>query len=280
MINSRQAAIASDGTFSLALAKDNDWLLVLIDSSGTTTTRFVGSLAINTGADEMLSLPAAVAAASALDLGTFNSTLSGDALSSGTVTAADFSMTSAQLAAMAKTDDISRNAKNIINNYNPATGVWYQLRPDFTWHGDYATVKNVFSGPTVTYHHYNFQLDTNSTSVVISQVCGTNGYAKKTLALYPPSAVTQVSNPTSYDAAHPLTNDQVTCSQYDPGTGSLATEATEMGIMSGDFYATDAYGSISYSFSVWFDGTIRPGTGDGWREPPRSEVLTQPSRNR
>jgi len=54
MASSVKGTIGVDGKFNLALPKDQDWLLVLIDSPST----FVGSLAISAGSEDILNLPA------------------------------------------------------------------------------------------------------------------------------------------------------------------------------------------------------------------------------
>jgi hypothetical protein len=293
MANSVSGAINPDKTFSLALATDRDWVIVLINSSATGTNRYVGSLAINTGtADSLLDFPAADATINSLNLGILSRPVStsNDALSTNSVSGADFNMTSTQLATLAKTDDIFKNAKNIINNYNAATKVWYQLRPDFIFFGDYATIGNSFSGPTYTYINYQFQLDTNSTSVSISQVCGQDltanppiAVTKKVLAFYPPADI-PISTSTgtiTYGPANPIQNDMAVCDLFSTGTAT-AVEATEWGSMNGDFYATDAYTdfsggkSMSYGFNVRFSGHIPSGFWD-WKEDGITVASFDPS---
>ena len=80
-------------------------------------------------------------------------------------------MNDSQFTAFANSDDVFKNAKNIINNYGP-TGVWYQLRPDFTWQATMLPSSTaLFSGPTWTYQSYNFQMDTNATNLTIQDLC-------------------------------------------------------------------------------------------------------------
>jgi len=263
--------IGADGTFDLTLPKDKDWLLVLIDSPST----FVGSLAIDAGSDSLLSLPATVSTLSSLNLGTITGTGfggGGDAISSAaTVTASNFGMTPAQLAAMAKSDDVFKNARNIINNFDTATGIWYQLRPDFTWHGDYATIMSgVFSGPTWTYHSYNFQMDTNATNLTIDNLC--SGASFTPVGWTPPSDVTD--GITTYGTTTPITNSAATCTTY-LSDGVPATQAS-----GGNFYATDAYwgpsGTISYSLPIWFQGAIPTGAWT-WKENGVIKATFDPS---
>ncbi len=293
MANSVSGTINTDMSFSLTLATDHDWVLVLINSLATGTNRYVGSLAISTRTgDSLLDFPATDASISSLNLGIVSRPVStsNDALSANSVSGADFNMTATQLTTLAKNDDIFKNAKNIVNNYNAATKVWYQLRTDFIFFGDYAAIGNVFSGPTYTYVNYQFQFDTNSTSVSISQVCGqdltTNPpttVTKKSLAFYPPVNIL-ISTPTgtiTYGPANPLQNDTAVCDLFSTGTAT-AVEATEWGSTNGDFYATDAYidfsggKSMSYGFSVRFTGPIPSGFWD-WKEDGVTVASYDPS---
>jgi hypothetical protein len=253
---------------------DKDWLLVLINSAGTQTTRFVGSLAVSAGTNTILSLPATVSTLSSLNLGTINR-LGGDAVSSQTVTASNFGMTDAQFTAFANSDDVFKNARNIINNYNTTTGIWYQLRPDFTWDGDYSTITSAFTGTAWSYQSFNFQMDTNATNLNIENLC-TNGTSTILVGWTPPSDIATVGGFVTYGTGTPITNSAATCTSY-LSDGVMQTEAS-----GGGFYATDAYwnptdttyGTISYSLSIWFDGTIPPGNWTWWEGTPGNVMAT------
>jgi hypothetical protein len=250
------ATIGADGKFDLALPKDKDWLLVLIQSPNT----FVSSLAINAGSDSILNLPATVSTLNSFNLGTISGGPGGDALSSPTVTASNFGMNASQFTAFANSDDVFKNAKNIINNYNTTTGVWYQLRPDFTWDGDYDFIDGNFSGPTWAYQSYNFQMDTNATNLNIHNLCsvGSGTWSPVVVGWTPPSDVTD--GLTTWGLSNPMTNSAATCTTY-MSDGKWAIEAS--GDNTHPFYATDAYwgpyGTISYSMPVWLSGPIPAG---------------------
>jgi len=169
-------------------------------------------------------------------------------------------MSANQFTAFANSDDVFKNAKNIINNYNTTTGVWYQLRPDFTWDGDYDVIDGAFSGPTWAYQSYNFQMDTNATNLNIHNLCsvGSGTWSPVVVGWTPPSDVTD--NFTTWGLSNPMTNSAATCTTY-MSDGVQATEAS--GDNTNPFYATDAYwgayGTISYSMPVWLSGPIPAG---------------------
>jgi len=273
MPSSVPALIGADGTFSLALSQAHDWLLVLIDSTAAPEYRFVDSLAINAGTDTMLSLPATVSTFESLNLGTIDKS-GGDAVSSATVTASDFGMTSAQLAAMTKSDDVFKNAKNIINNYDTTTGVWYQLRPDFEWTGNYATIATAFTGTAWEYNCYHFQMDTNATNLTIKNLC-TNGTNTVLAGWTPPTDITTVGDFAIYSPSNPIMNSLASCETYTADEGQQAIKAT-----GGAFFATNAYwgpyGTLSYSVSSWLTGTIPPGNWT-WSEDGVVKATFDPS---
>lgn len=281
MASSVTDTIGTDGKFNLALPMDKDWLLVLINSLATLPSdRFVGSLAISAGTEEILSLPATVSALSSINLGTITRTGGGDAVSSPTVTAANFGMNAGQFTAFANSDDVFKNAKNIINNYDE-TGLWYQLRPDFTWDGDYDVIDGSFSGPTWAYQSYNFQMDTNATNLTIQDLC-TNGTGSFVAVGWTPplgANITLVGSPTtSFNTGNPIMNSAATCTTYE-SDGNTEWQASSSDYTR-PFYATDAYwgpyGTISYSIPAWFDGTIPSGNWT-WTEGGVVKATFDPS---
>ncbi len=256
MSNSQSAAItsANGGKFTLSLAKDTDWLLVLIDSTATPANRFVGSVAIDAGStDSLLSLPATASALTSLSLGTINSSPSNDGLSTYVVSTTDFSLTTSQLTAMAKTDDIFRNAKNIINNYNTTTGKYYQLRPDFSWNGAYSALSTTYSNPAYTFNGMNFQLDTNTTEITMTQLCS---MGTVTVELVSSMSVTTDSGTFTTLSNH--------------GTPTCTTiNVTHQQVWAGEIFATDAYadaGGMSYSTGPRITTVPLPAATWTWKE--------------
>jgi hypothetical protein len=258
------SSVIDPGTqeFSIALAENHDWLLMLINSQVSDDTRFVGSLALNTGSDDsLLNLPVRNAAISSLDLGVVSRpvTTSGDAISSGTVTATDFNLTADQLSTLAKTDDLFKNAKNMVNNYGNfgnAPTVYYNLKPNFFWgiHGTgYDTIAGSYSAPNQPFVGMSFQLDTNNTAVSMNTLCtaGTTTIVE----LYPPAAILDETTKT-YDATHPLTNSGAVCTPL--AGGKRQADGPE------NFMATDQYDGISYGFPAHF--TSLPSGPWTWKE--------------
>ncbi len=237
MASAVTGAINADMTFSLTLANNQDWLLVLVNSAATGTNRFVGSLALNIGSgDGLLNLPATDAAFSAFDLGVVTRPVltSNDAISSNTVTATDFNMTAGQLLTLAKTDELFKNAKNIVNNYDSGTGVYFSMRTDFHWGGVYSTLSTTFSDPAYTSKGIGYQYDTNSTSVTMNQICD-----HSVMLSFAPSE--PVSDGTyTYDSINPITSASGSC------TPILVSGVTHTQLTGGPVYAVDAYDGLSF----------------------------------
>jgi hypothetical protein len=257
VLNSKSATVNPDKTFSLSLDKNYDWVLLLMDNNLSGTARFVGTVALKSDTtDSLLNLPTSSAATSSIALGTIDNAGSSIGLTANTANTADFSLSAAQLLTLAKTDDIYKNAKNLVLNYDSATGVYYTLRPNFNWRGTYTGLNTTASDPaTYTYHHYNFQLDSNSTDVTaMADLCGTP--PTTTLKLFPPTGTTATSTSpvVTYNDTTPITNNAAICTVISGG----ATEASEYSA-GGDFFATNAYGNISYTFGGYIGGTIPPG---------------------
>jgi hypothetical protein len=251
---------STSGSFSLSLGKDNDWLLVLINSAATGTGRYVGSVALNTAsADSLLNLPATSASISSFVLGTVSrpEPLSGDAVSAATVTATSFNMTAEQLALVAKNDDLFRNAMNIVNNYGTLAGavggvdVYYYMRPDFSWTGDYSTLTSTYSSPSMTFKGMSFQLDTNSTSITMDMLCSAG---TTTLKLIPPAAISDGAGH-AYDPTTPITNADATCTGITGGQQAGGT----------NFFATNVFGG-TMSYSVQADFQTVPSGEWIWQE--------------
>jgi hypothetical protein len=248
MRNSVTSAINTDLTFSLTLANNMDWLLVLINSTATGTNRFVGSLALNAGSfGSLLNLPATDATVSSIDLGVVSRPVSSksDAISANTVTAADFNMTASQLTTLAKTDALFRNARNIVGNYDPATGIYYELAASFGWTGAYSTLAALFSDPSYTSSGVSFSLSTNSTTLTMNDICN-----HTTIVEFIPSEV--VSNGiSSFGTNTPFSSSTVSCTAT-AGTGTAVRYYTS----SGDIYANDSFGIMHFGPSGVF--TVLP----------------------
>ncbi|MEK6744234.1 MAG: hypothetical protein AABZ15_11510 [Nitrospirota bacterium] len=270
--SSASSSIATDGSFSMSLDSAYDYVPVLIDTNVTGTGRYIGTIGANTGSSEsILNIPVTQSILSTIALGTVSrpTTSFYDAVSSKVVGTADFSLSPVQLAALAKTDDVYKNIMNIVNNYgnfdNPAD-VWYYLRPNFSWRRTYSgltTSTNLTSQPVYTYNRYQFQLTTNSQSVLISQLCPTNTVS---LQLYPPAGTTVASFGTnSYHDNNPLQNDNNPhCRTHSSGNGQEQIEDSFADFSATNAYA-DAYQTMDYEFMTDFQEDIPAGYWT-WKE--------------
>ncbi|OHB77254.1 MAG: hypothetical protein A2Z34_09950 [Planctomycetes bacterium RBG_16_59_8] len=236
-----EASIDAEGNFTLSLETGVDWLLVLVDTSAVDNKdKFVGYVSLQVDpSNNLLMFPTSTAASGELDLGTLDQ--SGDeAVSSNPADAADFSMTADELLSLAKNDDLFKMIKNVFNNYND--GVYYNLRPNFKWNGDYAGIENVFQDPAgYVYQAYDFQLDSND-GVTIDDVAGTNDHDQVSMELYPPSDVGTTNSETIYGVEAPIAN--VALGDVETNTeGYQEVSSADYG-----FYAGEGDWGLAYGF--------------------------------
>jgi hypothetical protein len=251
LVQGHEATVDADGTFVLDLEKRFDWLLVLVNSKATGPDRFIGSVQIDAGtggSEGLLEVPVSVAQIDRVDLGALSRKPTGkdtgDAVASEVVVPQDFGMTVQQLRALSRTDDVFRNARNILVNHDAATGTWYTVMPGFAWSNPSAVTPG-FTSPTASrFEGYAFQMDTNSPSVTVEALCG-EGDSRVVAGLFPPVDVAMNEPPsTVYGPSHGMTNDQVT---------ACTTEGAFTRAVDRDFFAqrngagSDQY--LSYGFS-------------------------------
>jgi hypothetical protein len=252
---SRSATMDPDGTFSISLDTGKDWLLVLMDSTAPVKSdQFVGYVALNAGTENLLQVPASTSTTSSLNLGTI--TASGDIGESDPIDGSNFDLTSAQLLDLAKNDDVFKSVKNLVINYDNATGVYYTLRPDFRWNGSYASINGAFQDPSgYTYANYSFQLDSNTTTIDIDKICGTNGQEQVIVKLVPPSDVTTSDvYVRTFNPGNPMSSTTVKCKV---ATDNFIEAYQDPG--NSDFFATNRYGGVSQSWAAPLSGTIPGG---------------------
>ncbi len=241
IVNGVTSPVDADGLFRLALSKDKDYVLVLINSGTKTPSKFVGQivLPIEASSAPLLFLPAEKLIDATLNLDDIEA--EGDlAVPAHIIKNKEWSLTPAQLAVLAANDSNFNNIKNLVINYSADSGIFYTLRPDFYWEGFYSGMRSGISFPMM-YSHYNFQLDSNSTEVTMDMICGANSVPKAALELFPPAGITISTKypPLIYDAYTPIANNNVACSMTSEGFIEARDE---------DFFATNRYGNISYTF--------------------------------
>jgi len=256
-IQTAKEATFTAGEFTLSLETDRDWILLLVDTTAVSDIdKFVGYVAyrVDSG-NSLLNLPASSATVTDINLGDLDK--SGDeALSTNPVTATDFAMTPEGLLTLAKNDNLFRAVKNVYINYK--NGVYYNIRPDFTWHGEYAGIENAYQVVTnYEYFSHSFQLDSND-GITMDAVAGINGTAKKLLELYPPTGaeVPTRGGFVTYTDSAPLSN-----------AGSVTTTTGGSGLRMatagnpGEFFAGETTsGNTSYVYgSGCLTGTIPAG---------------------
>ncbi len=271
----KTATVAPDGSFSLSLDKDKNWILVLEDTeSPSPGGRFVGYVALKVdSASSLLSLPISSASASSIDLGNISKEAGSDTgITDNNAQASDFTLTAGELGTLARTDDLFKSVKNLIVNYSEATGSYVVPMPIFEFRGVYDNMDNAFaSASDYAYRAYQINVLPNMPGFTMNGVCG-SGQARVRLALYPPAgaSVTDRLGTITYDMTHPIENDYAECSTASDG----ATEADEPSSPpvagSGDFYASNREASLGFPVTVEFgrgggDGLVGPVPAGYWR---------------
>ena len=254
----KTASVADDGTFSLSLGNDKNWVLVLEDTAATDLTeRFVGYIALKVDpTSSLLSIPVSATSGTSLGLGTISK--SGDTgITDNTASASDFMLTAGQLATLARTDDLFKSVKNLVINYNATTGSYIMPMPIFEFTGNIDGMDNAFpSASDYSYTSYQINLLPNMPGFTMDNVCGAAGATKVRLALYPPdgASVTDSLGSMTYDSTHPIENDFAECST----ASDAAVEADEPTDTfpppagSGDFYANNREASKGYPVTLEF----------------------------
>ena len=235
-------SISSTGSFSLELDKDKDWLLVLVNTAAQGNKRFVYQITftLTNTRDTLLLLPATAAKANKINLGSITSK-GNFAITQKPLAIKDFSLSAKQLAALAHNDNNFATVKNLIINYDAGNGIFYKLRPDFKFFGNYADMNPGFTFPYFYgYRSYNFQLDSNSPEVTMNNICGTNGAARIALELFVPAgaSVKSKNQLLTYNDSNPISNNNAVLTT----TPDNFLEARDE-----DFFATNRYNNISYS---------------------------------
>lgn len=257
----KTAPVAADGSFSLSLENDRNWLLVLENTNALDLTgRFVGYIALKVDpTSSLLSIPVSAASATSIGLGTISK--SGDTgITDNAASTSDFTLDAGQLGALARTDDLFKSVKNLVINYDNTTGSYIIPMPTFEFRGIYYRMDNWFAIPEdYSYRSYQVSLLPNMPGFTIDNVCGAE---KVNLALYPPAgaSVTDRLGINTYNSTNPITNDFAECS-----TVSGVTEANEQTSTFptppgyGDFYASNREAGLGYPVALEFGR----GGGDG-----------------
>ena len=209
----KEALVSSaDGSFTLQLEKNMNWVLMLVNSAGVGDAKFVGYVALADGAgNSLLQLPVATVSGSSLDLGNLVSDTDVAISDNTAITASTFAMNVDQLIALAKNDDFFKAVKNFYVNWDGST--YWTLRPDFKWRGTYASLDDTNGQDPELYNYisYQFQLDTNSSEATVDKFCGTGGQTKRVMALYPPTSAQVPTNYSgvTYTDTFPISNTTV-----------------------------------------------------------------------
>jgi hypothetical protein len=211
MQDAKEVNISSaDGSFSISLEKDVDWILMLVNSAAVGDAKFVGYVALNDGSgNSLLQIPVASVSENSLDLGNLVSDTDVALSDNADITASTFAMNVNQLTALARNDDFFKFVKNFYFNYDYGSGIYWTMKPNYSWEGDYFTLTATPLAPAYTYKSYQLLLSSNSTEYTMDNVCGTNGATKMEMALHPPqgSAVPNTDGTITYAyGTRPLSN--------------------------------------------------------------------------
>ncbi len=204
---------SADGSFNIALEKNVDWILLLVNSGLLPDpSAFIGYVALNDGSGEsLLQIPVKDVTASSLDLGNLVSDTDTALADNVAITASTFAMSASQLTALARNDDFFKFVKNFYLNYDSGTGIYWTMKPNFSWDTDYSAITATPISPSYTYKSYQLLMFSNSPQYNMDNLCGTNGITKTIFALHPPlgSAVTNTDNTVVYAYDNPLSNTSI-----------------------------------------------------------------------
>lgn len=252
----KTAPVGTDGTFSLSLANDRNWVLVLEDTQASDLMeRFVGYVALKVDTDSsLLSIPFSAVSVDSMDLGAISQ--SGDTgITDNAASASDFTMTAQQLGTLARTDDLFKSVKNLLVNHDGTTGSFILPMPVFEFSANLSAMDNSFSAPAdYSYISYQVLLLPNMPGFTMSSVCG-DGVPRIDLSLYPPAGTSVMDTLTkyAYDGTNPITNDYAECSTGSDDAIEASEPSPETPVDgSGDFYASDRQASMGYPVTLEF----------------------------
>jgi hypothetical protein len=188
----KSADVANDGGFSLALDRNYEWVLLLVNSQAATASEKVaGYVAATVDADDTLIAFSGSQLSSNLDLGTLGKT--GDeakSSSSGSENVLSFDLSLDQLVTLAKSDGGYKHLINLYLNYDPVTEISYIIQPDFNWSA--GTISGSTTAPVgadiATYQAPEFSLtvETNDLNNPTKEgICG----IQQTIGLFPPGPI-------------------------------------------------------------------------------------------
>ncbi len=194
----RSARIAGDGSFELALTREYDWVLLLINSTALTLDQkvvayvTVPATAAVAADGSLVDLPFSAASGSAIDLGKLSaSATDARAARSGNDAQsieAQLSLTLDQLKEYARNDDAYRHFANVYLNYASRSREFYFPHVEWSWQGAALdTLGNDASDPAAfSLSRASGEIETNTNSLAFADLC--DGTAS--LGLFPPVAVT------------------------------------------------------------------------------------------
>ena len=216
----KTATINDDGSFSINITTDYDWVLLLVNSAATAAAdKVVAYVTIpgttDTGTTDsdttLVDFPATQMSGNSISLGTVSAgaQLQYAVADQNTEDVAQhMNFTLEDLNQMAKYDDAYQHLANAYLNYNASTGVFYFPVPSPTWTGPLAyTLNDTFSNSDDLFYEGNqYTLTTNDTSLSLNDIC--NGDVE--FGLYAPESITVNMSGTIYDAAQGMLNNSVT----------------------------------------------------------------------
>ena len=124
--NTVEADLNSDGSFSISLDSDTDYIVALMNSNADKKNQFAGYVALSDAVDNMVLIPTSHITD---DVDTGELTADGDEAESENSledNISNFDIDLSKLQEFAKTDDLLKTVKNIYVNYDDQTGVLFR----------------------------------------------------------------------------------------------------------------------------------------------------------
>lgn len=236
--------IAIDGSFSLSLDRNYEWVLLLVNSAAATKDEeVVGYVAATVEADNTLVAFSGNVLSSALDLGTLSKTVD-EARSSRSAadTAASFSMAIDDLKSVARSDGSYKHLINLYLNYNPVTKESYLAQLQYNWlSGSIAATGNTDPLATAISSYQPNGFDVTIETSVISEslkdgICGMT----TAVELAPPGNVSNADASVTWTSASGFKNDGIAAGCSDTGCNNMGPANAPSWLDGGRFYCYDA----------------------------------------
>lgn len=229
----REEQVNSDGSFSIPLSKNDDYILLLLNKwAGTKEELISGYIAINSGDNNLILFPGS-GIVEDLNLG-FLEPSAGEYVSEFGLTdkVSSYSISLETLRELAKIDSVFKGLSNTYRNQDIDNGLYYHFQTEFSMYGDlYSSLQTYTVVEEYTYGGYRLNMTTNNT-FRLDYAAIANG--EEIITVIPPTDIFIHGDDNPFNQERPFTNDGavVTSDLWEEATATRFTN----GIISGRYY--------------------------------------------